>query len=145
MSGFSALVAKPDPVDTLAARAVHRTERVPPGEWKLRAAVLEEAVATLVKYAPDVGHSGDPDTEWRQLYTEARQWVMAVDRGHYFSFVLICEALGLDPQATREAIRVLVGNALGLTREAVLNGALPELPVVRAAGEDHRGRARRGR
>ena len=60
---------------------------------KLAAAVLGAAVADVQKYRYASRHS--------RQYREAYQWVDAVDREWPFSFVNICEALRLSPEALR--------------------------------------------
>jgi hypothetical protein len=50
--------------------------------------------------------------EARRTYSEARQWVMSNDHSHPFSFVNICEALKLSPDATRSGM-------MGIGRDAV--------------------------
>ena len=106
MSGFSALIAPPDPVDTLAARAVCRTERVPAGERAIRQAVLLDAVDLLRKGAERVARNDPRDwgTAWRHEYAEARRWIASRDRGQPFAFELVCETLGLDPGRVRAVV-----------------------------------------
>ena len=86
----------PDPVDAHTARAVHRTERVPPAEWALRAALIEDAADLIRKYrdARETPHD----------YPEAVRWVRSDDRGQPFSFRNVCDVLGLDAACARTAI-----------------------------------------
>lgn len=101
-----ALYQPPDPVDVGKVLALSRRERVPPGEWALRVAILDDAIGLLRKHADRIRHP-DPDdqhTAWRQDYAEAYRWVCSTDRGQPFAFAAVCDVLGLDPQAAREAI-----------------------------------------
>jgi hypothetical protein len=41
----------------------------------------------------------------QRLRTEAEQWIESGDRRWAFSFVTVCEALGLEPTAVRVALR----------------------------------------
>jgi len=77
-----------------------------PGEKRLMLAVLADAVDILLK--------GDArDARSRRLLVETAQWVRADDDGP-FSFVNVCEALGLNPSCLR---RGLVGRtAIRLVR-----------------------------
>lgn len=104
MSGFSALIQPPDPVDTIAARAVCRTERVPAGERAIREAVLLEAIDTLRKGAVRRNDPDDIKIRWRHEYAEARRWIASRDRGQPFAFELVCETLGLDPGRVRGVV-----------------------------------------
>ena len=67
-----------------------------PGEKRLMLAVLADAVDILLK--------GDArDARSRRLLVETAQWVRADDDGP-FSFVNVCEALGLNPSCLRRGL-----------------------------------------
>lgn len=83
--------------------AMHRREEMPEPERNLRRAILHDAVDLLHKYAEHARRDlpEERETKWRHEYVEARRWMDADDRGQPFSFVLVCEALGLDADAIR--------------------------------------------
>jgi hypothetical protein len=67
-----------------------------PGEKRLMLAVLADAVDILLK--------GDGrDARSRHLLVETAQWVRADDDGP-FSFVNVCETLGLNPSCLRRGL-----------------------------------------
>jgi hypothetical protein len=67
-------------------------------EKKLMAAVLEEAVATLVN------GRGYPNREDDAVTDEARRWIDSDDRSGPFTFATICDVLGLEVGHVREII-----------------------------------------
>ena len=67
-------------------------------EKRLMAAVLEEAVATLLNRAGDRSHEGS------QLMEEARRWFASDERSGTFAFATICDVLGLDASCIRQAL-----------------------------------------
>ena len=67
-------------------------------EGRLMLAVLEDAVATLARNA-----CGATRAERRAL-EEVEGWCAAEDRSWPFSFLNICETLGLDPQNFRDGL-----------------------------------------
>ncbi|HLK11319.1 MAG TPA: hypothetical protein VKW76_08055 [Candidatus Binatia bacterium] len=77
-------------------RVVHRTRDS--GERRLMAAILEDAVHTMMVY--DRGYRRGP----REL-REARRWIESRDRRWIFSFERICEALDIDATCLRRALR----------------------------------------
>ena len=67
-----------------------------PGEKRLMLAVLADAVDILLK--------GDGrDARSRRLLLETAQWISADDDGP-FSFVNVCETLGLNPSCLRHGL-----------------------------------------
>ena len=132
MNGFSALITSPDPVDTLAARAVHRTERIPPGELALRRAVLESALAALRAGAARArrADTGDREVAWRIEYADDYAWFASPDCVHPFAFASICGVLGLDADAARAAI-------LAEVRDVVVPALPAELPRQEGARRRH--------
>jgi len=86
-------------------------------------AVLQEAVATLLK------HAGTARTGPRRLVREAEQWINARNSDWPFSFENICEVLNLDAAALRE----------GLLRVSAKPARVVALPMSRrVVGERHR-------
>ena len=69
------------------------------GEQCLMAAVLEDAIAIYLKPTP----SGT--SQARHVLRDARQWLHSEDRSWVFSFLRVCEALDLDPDAIRRSLR----------------------------------------
>jgi hypothetical protein len=75
-------------------------KRVPQeAEYRLVVAVLEDAIDCYQK------HSDARDSKTRQLFEDAAQWVGSDDRSWPFSFLNICDVLGLDPAYVREGLR----------------------------------------
>jgi hypothetical protein len=73
------------------------------GEQCLMAAILEDAVALHLSPKP-------PRTSKAfHVLREARRWVRSNDRSWVFSFLRICEALDLDPNAIRRGLRIRNG------------------------------------
>ena len=92
-------------------------------EKQLMLAVLQDAVATLLK------HAGSARSGPRRLVREAEQWINARDPDWPFSFDNICSALNLDPAALRE----------GLRRRGSAPARVVALPLGRrVVGERHR-------
>ncbi|HLK10676.1 MAG TPA: hypothetical protein VKW76_04810 [Candidatus Binatia bacterium] len=72
-----------------------------PPEKRLMLAVLTDAVATLRRTR----------TERRRAIAEAHAWFVATDPGWPFSFVNVCDALGLDAARVR---RLVAGQRRGM-------------------------------
>jgi hypothetical protein len=68
-------------------------------ERLLMLAVLEDAVDCYQKYA----HARDP--RGRQLFEEARDWVVSTDRTWLFSFENICDTLEICADYVRRGLR----------------------------------------
>jgi hypothetical protein len=86
-------------ISTASDAAVPRT-----GAVALMTAVLEEAIRSCFSHTP-------------QIRADAEAWLTSGQRRSIFSYLVICETLGLDPQATRRAILRLVGT--GTSRKSV--------------------------
>ena len=69
------------------------------GEPRLMFAVLEDAVQSFKRYV------AEPGTRARRLFTETAAWFADDDRTSPFSFVSICDALGLEPSYLRAGLR----------------------------------------
>lgn len=61
-------------------------------------AVLEDALLCLQGHFISTGHRG------RRLAQEAEAWFLSEDVHWPFAFISICEVLGLEPVAVREAL-----------------------------------------
>lgn len=68
-------------------------------EQRLALAVLEDAVAAFQTNATAKHEPG------RRLYAEAAAWLASDDTGWPFSFVNVCDAVGLDPERIRCGLR----------------------------------------
>ncbi len=64
-------------------------------EKKLMLAILLDAVECFQKYA---GH------EANRLFKDTDEWIFADDPEWFFSFINICEAVGMDPQYLRKGL-----------------------------------------
>jgi hypothetical protein len=74
-----------------------RNVEVEPAQ-RLMLAVLQEAVLTLIVSPPQ------RSMQARRQVQEAARWVRSSSRAHPFTFLSICEALGLDDDYLRRAI-----------------------------------------
>ncbi|MBM4254330.1 MAG: hypothetical protein FJ147_00355 [Deltaproteobacteria bacterium] len=69
------------------------------GERRLMLAILEDAVDCFQKYL------GTRESRGRLLCSDAEEWFMSDDRSWLFSFVNVCEVLGLQPDFIREGLQ----------------------------------------
>ncbi len=71
----------------------------PEGEKKLMLAVLEDAISCFQNYI-------STKDKWEEIqFCEAEEWIFAQDDSDsLFSFVSICETLGLNPSYIREGL-----------------------------------------
>jgi hypothetical protein len=63
------------------------------------AAILEDAIAVYSKSSAPKGSKA------RQILRETERWLRSKDRTWTFSFLRVCEMLGLDPVAIRRTLR----------------------------------------
>ena len=68
-----------------------------PGERRLMRAVLKDALVVLFKY------EATQDRRGQRLLAEAQHWLES-DADWPFSFVNVCDALGLEPSCVRERV-----------------------------------------
>ena len=61
-------------------------------------AVLKDALAVLFKY------DATQDRRGQRLLAEAQHWLESDDTDWPFSFVNVCDALGLEPSCVRERV-----------------------------------------
>jgi hypothetical protein len=73
------------------------------GTKALMLAVLEDAIRSYLSPEP-------------RACAEAEGWVMSRQRRSVFSFVVVCETLGLEPKAVRAALRRMRAQQLGPER-----------------------------
>ena len=69
-------------------------------EQRLMVAVLDQVLDCLGEYRDTIDPLG------RQLFEEARQWLLAKDTEWPYSFESICAALNLDPGAVLRNLRI---------------------------------------
>jgi len=77
-----------------------RSDSTSSGEKALHLAVLADGIRCFTA-RPQNRHE-DPDR--RGAEAEAEAWIRAVDEESPFSFVNVCETLGVDPDALRAAL-----------------------------------------
>lgn len=67
-------------------------------EGRLLLAVLDEALATYLRYA------GATDRRARRLFDEAEEWIFSPAIDWPFSFENICRVLGIEPEYVRRGL-----------------------------------------
>lgn len=72
-------------------------------ERRLMLAVLLDAVECFQKHAP-VHHAPSRPTKPNHLFTDAASWIFEDDADSLFSFINICEAVGMNPQYLRKIL-----------------------------------------
>lgn len=87
------------------------------GEQCLMAAILEDAVALYL--SPKLPRT----SKAFHVLREARRWVRSSDRSWVFSFLRICEALDLDPNAIRRGLRIRNGEEVVVPQCSSSGGA----------------------
>lgn len=70
------------------------------GEFILVQAILREAIRTYQKYAVKKG------TRASRLFRDVNDWFSADDRRWFFSFVNVCDTLGLEPTYIRTGLKL---------------------------------------
>ena len=86
------------------------------GEFVLVQAILREAIRTYQKFAVRKG------TRANRLFREVNDWFSAEDRQWFFSFVNVCDVLGLEPSYIRTGLK--------LWRERRLSAAPAAAPIT---------------
>jgi hypothetical protein len=112
-------------VNVLPAQFFAEARASTSGEKRLLLAVLERAISDLCNTRSSQSSVRDRE--------EARQWVESREESSPYSFIRICEALGLDPDALRQGI-------LALEREELLS---PDVEKQRAVRWRRRAHVRR--
>lgn len=82
----------------------HQTAGAWPGERRLLLAVLEDAVASFLRYRTS------RTTRGKRLFREDEAWFMSSDQSWVFSFESICAQLYLDPDYIRRGLRQRPGS-----------------------------------
>jgi hypothetical protein len=70
------------------------------GEFILVQAILREAIRTYQKYAVKKG------TRATRLFRDVNEWFSSDDRHWFFSFVNVCDTLGLEPTYIRTGLKL---------------------------------------
>ena len=70
------------------------------GEFILVQAILREAIRTYQKYAVKKG------TRASRLFRDVNDWFSSDDRHWFFSFVNVCDTLGLEPTYIRTGLKL---------------------------------------
>jgi hypothetical protein len=70
------------------------------GEFILVQAILREAIRTYQKYAVKKGYRAS------RLFREVNEWFSSDDRQWFFSFVNVCDVLGLEPTYIRTGLKL---------------------------------------
>jgi hypothetical protein len=84
------------------------------GEFILVQAILREAIRSYQKYAAKKGHRAS------RLFREVNEWFSSDDRQWFFSFVNVCDVLGLEPTYIRTGLK------LWRERKAAVNAVSPD-------------------
>jgi hypothetical protein len=121
-----------EPDVILAARFLPQALETP--EKRLLLAVLEEAVGTYQRYA------GATDLRSRALFAEVDAWLGSEDTAWLYSFVGICDAIGLDATYLRSGLRLWLEALQGTSPEA--DQPPYRFPFRRVGGTRHRANGR---
>jgi len=103
-----------DGYDTILPAQFWSTAAAVQPEIRLMAAVLEEAIALLSR-----GRAGKHHDE---AWYEARLWLESDDTSGTFSFITICDVLGIEPSRVRGAVNRLAEGAQIFVRPRMANG-----------------------
>lgn len=87
-----------------------RRQRVLEPEKDLMLAILEDAVRCFQD------NILAQERRKKALFDEAEEWILETDRDWIFSFESVCETLGLDPPAVRQALLRLKRKTSGRDR-----------------------------
>jgi hypothetical protein len=87
-----------------------RRQRVLEPEKDLMLAILEDAVRCFQDNVLA------QERRKKALFDEAEEWILETDRDWIFSFESVCETLGLDPRAVRQALLRLKRKTSGRDR-----------------------------
>ena len=97
-------------------------------EKRLMLAVLEDAVGTFQKYAVATGRRA------RRLFTESEEWFASDETSWPYSFLPICQALGLEPEYVRRGLQRW---RHGQVEDARYPGNVIRFPFRRVNGRRH--------
>jgi hypothetical protein len=91
------------------------------GEFILVQAILREAIRTYQKYAVKRGHRAS------RLFREVNEWFSSDDRQWFFSFVNVCDILGLEPTYIRTGLKLWRERKVGVN---AVSPGLHEYPAI---------------
>ena len=97
---FAQLIFSPDPASRFQYEKVHGKKESQADDQALRAlmfAVLEDGIACFQ------GRFFKPSRTNEKLFQEAEEWINSNDDA-VFSFINVCESLGLDPERFRKGL-----------------------------------------
>lgn len=100
VDSLSQLIFAPDPSSPFQHEKVHGVQKGPADCQALKAlmlAVLQDAIACFQ------GYFFQPSRSNEKLLQEAEEWIYSMDEG-IFSFINVCETLGLDPKNLRKGL-----------------------------------------
>jgi hypothetical protein len=86
------------------------------GEFVLVQAILREAIRTYQKFALKKGNRA------ARLFREVDEWFSAEDRQWFFSFVNVCDVLGLEPTYIRTGLKLWRERKLQAAASASVQG-----------------------
>lgn len=121
-----------EPDIILPAQFIPRSAATP--EKRLLLAVLEEAVGTYQR------HAAASDLPSRRMFTDAEEWFASEDTSWIFSFVAICDAIGLDATYVRSGLRLWADTHRATSLETVRPAY--RFPFRRVGGVRHRASGR---
>ena len=113
VDSLSRLIYSPDPVSRFQYEKVYGVQSGSTDDQALRAlmlALLEEAIACFQ------GRFFKPSRTNDKLFQEAEEWINSNDEGA-FSFINVCESLGLDPEALRKGLERWKAKQIGIPPE----------------------------
>jgi hypothetical protein len=96
------------------------------GEFILVQAILREAIRTYQKYAVKKGHRAS------RLFREVNEWFSSDDRQWFFSFVNVCDVLGLEPTYIRTGLKLWRERKVGLNAVSPVYNEYPRSAGTRA-------------
>lgn len=99
-------------------------------EKRLMLAVLEEAVGTFQRYVMAT------DRQSRDLFADVEAWFASEETGWLFSFIGICDALGVDASYVRSGLGQWQG--VHLARSLEMEQPRYRFPFRRMNGTRHR-------
>jgi hypothetical protein len=106
-------------------------------EQALLLAVLKDAIETFQRLF------GAKATSARRLFRESAEWIWSDESDRVFSFVHICEALGLDPRYIRRGLRNWAANreqeAIASACDKISTAAARSASAVRVLPGDRAG------
>jgi hypothetical protein len=105
-------IFEPDTILPVQFRSRFAGRAIMSGEHQLMLAVLTDAVECCQRFALAKSHAA------QRQYEEAREWIASTDLEWPFSFENICNELGFDPGALRDAL-LADSNARGPQRPRI--------------------------